>query len=122
MSYRTGVDFSDGDKIGVRDSGLVIGRIAGASLDTSFNLRATRDGNVNGLGLGGKRGSDVESFETRLGACHFANFNLRATGERNVERGRRSWLSDDCEWARDGHEDGGDARSTDAGIAITEKD
>jgi hypothetical protein len=107
----------------VCDCGLVVGGRAVASSSTSFNLRATRDGNVDGLGLKGQCGCAVRSCETRLGACrNLANLNVRAGGERNVDRACRSLLMGDCVCGlRDGHEDGGDAQGADVGVAIAEQ-
>jgi hypothetical protein len=120
----TGDDFSDRDISIVYDSCLVVGGRAGANSSSCFSLRATRDGNVNCLGLRGKSSGAVETIDTRLGACrNLANFNGRAAGERDVDRACRSLLKGDCVGGlRDGHEDGGDAWNAGIGVAIAEQD
>jgi hypothetical protein len=104
----------------VCDSCLVVWGRAGASSSTSFNLRATRDSNVNGLGLRGKSSCSVESVDTRLSACrNLANFNGRASRERDVNRACRGLLKGDCVCGLgDGHEDGRHAQNAGVGVAI----
>jgi hypothetical protein len=121
-SYWTGEDFSDRDPSVVCDSCLVVG--GRASSGTSFSLRATRDGNVDGLGLGSKSSCAVETVDTCLGACrNLANLNGRAGGEGDVDRACRSLLKGDCVCGlRDGHEDGGHAQNAGVGVVIAEHD